>query len=111
MLGSASYNVWLVLLVVLGASLCMVPIFLLMRMTRDRKKEPILVVSPDSARRHAAMIWLIRGTYIVSAIFAVLLLLMIMVVFPLGAIGKLITDASNSWALRITMAFALLTMI
>jgi hypothetical protein len=30
-------------------------------MTRDRKKEPILVISPDSVRKHIAMIWLIRA--------------------------------------------------
>ena len=61
MQGTASYDAWLVVAVVLAASLCMVPVFLLMRMTRNRKKEPIVVVSPDSAQKHIAIIWLIRA--------------------------------------------------
>lgn len=109
--GTADYDVRLVVRVVLGASLCIAPIFILMRMTRERKKEPVVFVSSDSAWRHAALIWLIRGTYVITAIFAAILLLAIMVALPMGAVGETITDASNSWAFRITMAFAVLTTI
>jgi fumarate reductase subunit D len=67
--------------------------------------------APQPSQSHAVLIWLIRGTCVITAIFLAIFLLMIMVALPLGAIGKTIADVSNPWAYRITMAFSALTMV
>jgi hypothetical protein len=94
MLGAASYDVQLVVLVVLGASLFMIPIFIYMRMTQNRKKEPIVFVSSESARRHFALVWLIRGTGVLLALCSAITAFIIVA-------GQFERPDIHSWASRI----------
>jgi hypothetical protein len=62
---------------------------------------PAVALQPS--RPHAALIWLIRGTYVVIAIFFAVFLLGILVALPVVALFRQITDISNPLGYRITM--------
>jgi hypothetical protein len=63
---------------------------------------PALASQP--APKHAALVWLVRGTSFVANVFGVIVLLFIWVV-PVMLFFKAVTDASNSEGYRITMFF------
>jgi len=63
------------------------------------------------SKPHAALIWLIRVTYIVTAIFAVILLLAVMVALPFGVIFHAIADGSNPSGYRISIALCGMVLI
>ena len=58
----------------------------------------------------AALVWLIRGTYLITAIFCVLWLLFVLIV-PLAAFLKNITDVTNPWGYRLTLVLFELALI
>ena len=60
---------------------------------------------------HAALIGLIRGTYVVTAILTVILLLMVMVALPFGVMFHAVSDVSNPLGYRLTIVFSGLVLI
>lgn len=69
------------------------------------------VAAPQPSRSHAALIWLIRGTFIVTAIFLAIFLLFILVAVPFSIIFRESANASNPMGYRLTMVFVGLILI
>src|SRR5712675_964267 len=62
-------------------------------------------LTPQTAQSHGALIWLIRGTFLITAIFLAISLLMILVAVPFSIIFRESANTSNPMGYRITMVF------